>query len=98
MQMIMKNVKIDYINTKNPFYNRLYKMDFKLRNYQKTAIQKVNDYLKKEDKGLVKMFCGSGKSIIMVKVMEKQRKNLSVYVFPSLSLHQPEFKIRQDKS
>jgi len=58
----------------------------KLRYYQKDAIQRVEEHMKTHNKGLVKMFCGTGKSIIMVKVVEFFRKNLSVYVFPSLAL------------
>ena len=59
---------------------------FKLRYYQDEVIKKIKEYLETNDKGLVKMFCGTGKSIVEVKIVEFLQKTLSVYVFPSLAL------------
>ncbi len=55
-----------------------------LRPYQEKAIQAIL----LEPKGLVKMFCGTGKSIIMTEVIIHEKKELNVLVFPSLALIQ----------
>ena len=54
------------------------------RLYQIEALQSIFQY----DKCVVKMFCGTGKSRIMTNVILHENKDLSVVVFPSLSLIQ----------
>jgi superfamily II DNA or RNA helicase len=61
---------------------------FKPRIYQKEAIDAITEELitNGSNKCLVKMFCGTGKSLIMRTCDVCQNVNLLVYVFPSLSL------------
>jgi predicted helicase len=58
------------------------------RYYQEEASQAICRELQvqNQDKCLVKMFCGTGKSLLMRQCPIHQDKNLVVYVFPSLSL------------
>jgi len=56
------------------------------RYYQQEADDAIYKELMINDKCLVKMFCGTGKSEIMRKCKILQNKKLVVYVFPSLSL------------
>jgi superfamily II DNA or RNA helicase len=57
-----------------------------LRYYQQEANAAIDAELLNADKCIVKMFCGTGKSIIMRKCNIVVEKSLVVYVFPSLSL------------
>ena len=57
-----------------------------LRYYQQEAKDQIINELSINSKCLVKMFCGSGKSLIMQNIVEHYNENLSVFVFPSLSL------------
>jgi ribosomal RNA-processing protein 8 len=57
-----------------------------LRYYQQEAKDEIIKELSINSKCLVKMFCGSGKSLIMKNIVEHYNENLSVFVFPSLSL------------
>jgi predicted helicase len=57
-----------------------------LRYYQQEAKDQIINELSINSKCLVKMFCGSGKSLIMKNIVEHYNENLSVFVFPSLSL------------
>ena len=58
-----------------------------LRYYQKEAEEAILNTLKNNDKCLVKMFCGTGKTRIMFNHVLKHNLNkLSVIVFPSLAL------------
>ena len=61
-------------------------MNSKYRYYQQEAENAICDELKVNNKCLVKMFCGSGKSLLMRKCKFLKNKNLIVYVFPSLAL------------
>jgi superfamily II DNA or RNA helicase len=61
-------------------------MNNTFRYYQEEANQAIYDELQVNNKCLVKMFCGSGKSLLMRKCKIVQNQNLVVYVFPSLSL------------
>ena len=55
-----------------------------LREYQKTAVNKI---LKcEDDKCVVKMFCGTGKSLVMITTILSLDSKTSVVVFPSLVL------------
>ena len=62
----------------------LQKSDPTLKNrpYQLEALLSIFLY----EKCLVKMFCGTGKSIIITNVIIHEKKELSVVVFPSLVL------------
>jgi superfamily II DNA or RNA helicase len=61
----------------------------KLRQYQTDAIESVENELivREKSKCLVKMFCGTGKSIVMYQLFVLRIVSpLSVFVFPSLAL------------
>jgi len=57
-----------------------------LRKIQTTAILQVMLLLQTFSECLVKMFCGTGKSLVIKEIVLKQKKTLSVIVFPSLAL------------
>jgi superfamily II DNA or RNA helicase/ubiquinone/menaquinone biosynthesis C-methylase UbiE len=61
-------------------------MDFGFRYYQKEADEAIYDKLLINNKCIVKMFCGTGKSRLMRYCRIAQNKKLVVYVVPSLSL------------
>ena len=61
-------------------------MKYPFRQYQKEADLAITQALETDDKCLIKMFCGSGKSVIMRYMKAVQKKPLVVYVFPSLAL------------
>jgi len=54
--------------------------------YQKEADDAIHEELLINDKCIVKMFCGTGKSLIMRRCKTIEDKKLVVFVFPSLSL------------
>jgi superfamily II DNA or RNA helicase len=56
------------------------------RYYQQEADDAITKELSTNSKCIVKMFCGTGKSLIMRKCKIISNKKLVVYVFPSLSL------------
>lgn len=56
------------------------------RYYQTEADNAIYEELLTNDKCIVKMFCGTGKSRLMRYCRNVENKNLVVYVFPSLSL------------
>lgn len=66
------------------FYN--VKQNYKFRDYQHEADYEIYKELCVNDKCLVKMFCGLGKSVLMKNCNVVYNKNLVVYVFPSLAL------------
>ena len=55
------------------------------RYYQYEANNAIYNELLINDKCIVKMFCGTGKSLLM-RNLTIENKNLIVYVFPTLSL------------
>ena len=66
-----------------------------IRNYQQQALDPIRNYQQqaldnifKHDRCLVKMFCGTGKSLILTETLLQLKSNISVIVFPSLSLIQ----------
>ena len=75
-------------------FGRTYQNDFKhvkamtnaFRAYQEKAYNEIINEITINPKCLVKMFCGSGKSLIMRNVVSHLNNNLSVFVFPSLAL------------
>ena len=56
------------------------------RAYQEEAYNAIIGEISVNPKCLVKMFCGSGKSLLMSNVVSHLNNDLSVFVFPSLSL------------
>ena len=56
------------------------------RYYQTEADAAIHEELITANKCIVKMFCGTGKSLLMRKMKSVQNQKLVVYVFPSLSL------------
>ena len=56
------------------------------RKIQTIAILQVMLLLQTFSECLVKMFCGTGKSLVIKEIVLKQKKTLSVIVFPSLAL------------
>jgi superfamily II DNA or RNA helicase/ribosome modulation factor len=56
------------------------------RYYQALADEAITKHLLHENKCLVKMFCGTGKSKLMRETHINKDKELIVYVFPSLAL------------
>ena len=56
------------------------------RYYQEEADNSIYEKLLINNKCIVKMFCGTGKSLLMRKCKIIENKKLVVYVFPSLSL------------
>jgi ribosomal RNA-processing protein 8 len=61
-------------------------MSKEFRYYQEEADNAIHSELQINNKCIVKMFCGTGKSLLMRKCKVIQDKNLVVYVFPSLNL------------
>jgi len=61
-------------------------MTRELRYYQKEADDAIYNGLLVNNKCIVKMFCGTGKSLIMRYCKSTEKQKLCVYVFPSLSL------------
>jgi superfamily II DNA or RNA helicase len=56
------------------------------RPYQQQEFDAIVIELQNNNKCIVKMFCGSGKSLIMHNIVKHFDLQLSVFVFPSLSL------------
>jgi superfamily II DNA or RNA helicase len=56
------------------------------RYYQSEANEAICNKLLENSKCLVKMFCGTGKSLVMATCDIHQEANLSLFVFPSLAL------------
>ena len=56
------------------------------RYYQELADESITKHLQYQNKCLVKMFCGTGKSKLMLETKINKDKELIVYVFPSLTL------------
>jgi len=56
------------------------------RNNQLECINKIENHFENENKALIKMFCGSGKSFIIYDSLIKYGNNLSVVVVPSINL------------
>ena len=59
-------------------------MSRSFRNCQNEADDAIHCELLINNKCIVKMFCGTGKSLLMRYCKSSQNKNLVVYVFPSL--------------
>lgn len=54
--------------------------------HQKKAYESICKVLETNDRCLVKMFCGTGKTLIVFRLMMELKHNLAVIVFPSISL------------
>ena len=57
-----------------------------LRKHQTKAVNAINKSFETNNKCLVKMFCGTGKTRLVFYLMMTQKNNLSIIVFPSISL------------
>ena len=57
-------------------------MNNKYRYYQEEADKAIYEELQVNNKCIVKMFCGTGKSLLMRKCQIIKNKKLIVYVFP----------------
>jgi len=58
----------------------------KLRKHQKKCIDKIDEHLKIDNKALVKMFCGAGKSFVIYHCLLQYLTNIIVVVVPSINL------------
>jgi superfamily II DNA or RNA helicase len=74
-------------------YDGIVNNDVEYRDYQRDAHDAILKELEINDKCLVKMFCGTGKSLIMQKVMVDLNREMNVFVFPSLSLVEQFFRV-----
>jgi superfamily II DNA or RNA helicase len=61
-------------------------MSYEYYYYQQEADDAICKELESNDKCIVKMFCGTGKSKVMRECKINENKNLVVYVFPTLQL------------
>ena len=77
-----KKLKYFFINT----FIILFTIMKSFRYYQEEACKAISLELELRKKCLVKMFCGTGKSLLMYQCSINNECNLIVYVFPSLSL------------
>lgn len=57
-----------------------------LRKHQIECVEKIREHFETENKGLIKMFCGAGKSFVIYHCLLEFGNNLSVIVVPSISL------------
>lgn len=57
-----------------------------LKQHQIECVNKIREHLKYENKALIKMFCGAGKSFIIYHSLLEFGGNLSVVVVPSINL------------
>ena len=57
-----------------------------LRYHQIECLEQIKKHFTTEDKGLIKMFCGSGKSLIIYNCLLKYTIKLSIIVVPSINL------------
>jgi superfamily II DNA or RNA helicase len=57
-----------------------------LRNHQFECINNIKLHFQNDNKALIKMFCGSGKSFIIYHCLLEYTDNLSVIVVPSINL------------
>jgi ribosomal RNA-processing protein 8 len=61
-------------------------MSISLRTYQQNAYDNIKKHRKKDNKCLLKMFCGTGKTRILFKQLLIKKHKLNIIVFPSISL------------
>ena len=57
-----------------------------LRPHQKECVNKIRTHFENENKALIKMFCGAGKSFVIYHCLLEFGNNLSVVVVPSINL------------
>ena len=57
-----------------------------LRNHQQECVNKINEHFETENKGLIKMFCGSGKSFIIYHSILQYLSNIAIIIVPSINL------------
>lgn len=64
----------------------------KPRNYQNECIQKCVEYFQKEDRGIIELACGSGKTLLSYFIDNTFEIKLTVFFVPSLYLLSQSFK------
>ena len=79
----MKSIKLKMSDNFKKVIEKCEKM---FRYYQVKADDAIYEELLINNKCIVKMFCGTGKSLLMRKCKYLEYQKLVVYVFPSLSL------------
>jgi superfamily II DNA or RNA helicase len=57
-----------------------------LRNHQIECVDNIKLHFQNDNKALIKMFCGSGKSFIIYHCLLEYTDNLSVIVVPSINI------------
>lgn len=57
-----------------------------LRPHQIECVDKIRTHFENENKALIKMFCGAGKSFVIYHCLLEFGNNLSVVVVPSINL------------
>ena len=57
-----------------------------LRTHQSECINKIEQHFELENRALIKMFCGSGKSFIIYHCLLQYTKSISIVVVPSINL------------
>lgn len=62
--------------------------DRKLRDHQKTALEKTHEYFKTRDRGKLIMACGTGKTFNALRIAEKETngKGIALFLVPSIAL------------
>lgn len=61
-------------------------VSIKLRDYQDNAVYEITKCINSNNKCIVKMFCGTGKTTIMLYYVLIENYKFSVFVFPSIAL------------
>jgi len=56
--------------------------------HQQEALDAINNSFEDNDRCLLKMFCGTGKTRVILSLILEMKRNLSVVIFPSIALVQ----------
>ena len=83
---MMQYYKIDFMVLIIVIQNLQMSVSKQMRYYQKNADIEISTELSRSKSCLIKMFCGTGKSLIMRRCQELRGLHTVVYVFPSLAL------------
>ena len=78
---IMVNEMVNEIMVNEIMVNKM-----ELKEHQKECIKKIRENMTNNKRGLIKMFCGSGKSFIIYHSILEFGNTLSVIVVPSINL------------
>lgn len=82
-KLILNNT---YLQNINKYFIIVLTMTRNFRYYQTEADIAISEELLIQDKCIIKMFCGTGKSLLMRYCKINHGKKMVVYVFPSLAL------------